>query len=147
MLISYRPVRADQYDEFLQLMRRHAAAYLEGAMALMGLSWEEFGRLFRTVGQVYGIYRGERLAGFYWIEEREPILHLHGLVLREEFQGEGLGTGVLEMLEATYRGRMEAIELGVHRSNRQAKALYERLGYTLVQSLDDLGFFVLQKAL
>jgi len=38
-------------------------------------------------GQVY--YEDNKLVGLYWIEERERILHPHGLVLKEQFQGNG----------------------------------------------------------
>ncbi len=68
-------------------------------------------------------------------------------MLREEFQGRGIGTEVLEMLERDYRSRMAAIELGVHQSNAKAKLLYERLGYQTVKYLPELGFYIMQKPL
>jgi ribosomal protein S18 acetylase RimI-like enzyme len=98
-------------------------------------------------GQVYGIYQDGQLAGFYWIEEREDTLHLHGLILKSEFQGQGIGSQVLAMLAASYRSRVKAIELGVHRSNERAIALYERTGFETARTLDDLGFLVMQKPL
>jgi len=36
------------------------------------------------------------------------------------------------------------IELGVHDSNLQAKALYERMGYVTVRRVEALGFAVMQ---
>ena len=146
-MLTYEPARVEQYDEFLQLMRNHTANYLERTMELMQMTWQQFVHLFRTVGQVYGIYEDDQLAGFYWIEEREKVLHLHGLVLTGQFQGEGIGTQVLKMLESMYRGSMDAIELGVHKCNEKARVLYERLGYETVKRLDDLGFYIMQKRL
>lgn len=146
-MLTYEPAKKDQYAEFLHLMRNHAADYLEHTLQLMQMTWQQFDHLFRTVGQVYGIYEDEKLAGFYWIEERGRILHLHGLVLKGECQGKGIGTQVCEMLEVTYRSRMDAIELGVHQSNERAKALYEKLGYETVRTLDDLGFYLMQRHL
>jgi ribosomal protein S18 acetylase RimI-like enzyme len=145
--LIYKPASGEQYDLFLDLMRSQAADYLDRTMELMGLTWQEFAHLFRTVGQVYGVYEKKRLAGFYWIEEREAILHLHGLVLKETHQGRGIGSQVLTMLETTHRGCMEAIELGVHESNEGARRLYERHGYRTVKMLDDVGFFIMQKSL
>lgn len=145
-MISFLPAADEQFDEFLELTR-DAASYLERTLQLMQMSWEDFSRLFRSVGQVYGVYSDGQLAGFYWVEQRDRVLHLHGLVLKSEFQGQGIGSAILKMLESQYKGRVHAIELGVHRSNRRAKALYERLGYQSVRMLDDLEFDIMQKRL
>lgn len=146
-MLIYKPAASEQYDEFLQLMQNETADYLKRTMELMQMTLEQAKHLFKTVGKVYGIYQNDRLAGFYWIEERERVLHLHGLVLRGDYQGKGIGTEVLKMLETEYRSRMEAIELGVHQSNERAKRLYERLGYRTVNYLSELGFYIMQKPL
>mgnify|MGYP000296300884 CR=1 FL=1 len=146
-MLTFKPAMDAQYDEFFQLMQQQAADYLQPTMELMQITPEQARLLFGHVGQVYGIYQEDQLAGFYWIEERDEILHLHGLVLREEFQGRGIGTEVLEMLERDYRSRMAAIELGVHQSNAKAELLYERLGYQTVKYLPELGFYIMQKSL
>ncbi len=145
-MIRLSPALDEQYDAFLQLMRDEAV-YLERTLPLMQMSWEEFARLFRTVGHVYGVYTGGRLAGFCWVEQRGCVLHIYGLVLKGEFQGQGIGSAVLQTLESEYKGRVDTVELGVHRSNPRAKALYQRLGYQVVRTLDDLGFEIMQKRL
>lgn len=146
-MLTFKPATSEQYDEFFQLMQKEAADYLQHTMELMQITPEQARYLFECVGQVYGIYQGDQWAGFYWIEERDEILHLHGLILREEFQGQGIGTQVLEMLERDYRSRVAAIELGVHQSNAKAKLLYERLGYQTIKYLPELGFYIMQKPL
>ena len=146
-MLTYEPAKLEHYEEFLQLMRDQAADYLECTLEIMEMTREQFSQIFRTVGRVYGIYEGSQLVGFYWIEERGQELHLHGLVLKEQFQGRGSGTQILRKLEAEYRDSMEVIELGVHESNERARTLYERLGYETVRVLDDLGFRVMQKRL
>lgn len=146
-MLTFKPATGEQYDEFFQLMQTEAADYLQRTMELMQITPEQARHLFERVGQVYGIYQGGQWAGFYWIEERDGILHLHGLVLRGEFQGQGIGTQVLEMLERDYGSRVAAIELGVHQSNAKAKLLYERLGYQTVKYLSELGFYIMQKLL
>lgn len=145
--MTYEPAKGEEYDDFLRLTREHGAAYLERTLALMGMTWEAYGQLFRTVGEVYGVYEDRELAGFYWVEERESVLHLHGLILKEGFRGRGIGTRVLRDLEVRHGEGVAAIELGVHESNRRAKALYERRGYETVKRLDDVRFEVMQKAL
>lgn len=146
-MITYERAKVEQYEEFMQLMWSHAADYLESTMRLMEMTYQQFNHLFRKVGQVYGVYEDGQCVGFYWIEERENVLYLHGLVLKELFQGKGIGSQVLRMLETKYRGSMDSIELGVHKSNVKARAFYVRLGYETVKFLDDLGFYIMQKHL
>ena len=146
-MLTYQPATAEQVDEFLHLLRLDAADYLDSTMALMGMTWSQFARLVKTVGQVFGIYRDGLLVGFYWTEERGRIVHLHGLVIRRAYQGQGIGTETLTMLARRYAGLMDAIELGVHASNARARALYEWLGYRTVKYLPDCGFYILQRPL
>ncbi|HZD55717.1 MAG TPA: GNAT family N-acetyltransferase, partial [Anaerolineales bacterium] len=125
-MITYRLASEEQYDEFLALMRRQTDTDYERVLEVLGMSWEEFAGSFRTLGQVYGIYEDDDLAGFYWMELRGEALHLHGLILDEGFQGRGIGTRVLGNLAAEYRDQARYIELGVDQTNTKAKALYER---------------------
>lgn len=145
--IMCQPAAPEQYDEFFQLMLEEAKDYLEQTMKLMEMPVERFRQLFETVGQVFAIYLEDRVAGFYWIEGRAEILHLHGLVLGKEFQGKGIGSKILTSLEREYQSKMNAIELGVHRTNTGAKKLYAKLGYRVVRELPELGFEILQKSL
>jgi len=146
-MLTYQTATPDQIEEFLRLLRLDASDYLERTMQLMDMTWSQFSELVRTVGHVFGVYRGNELVGFYWIEERERIVHLHGLVIRSAYQNQGIGTEILTTLAHRYAGMMDAIELGVHESNARARALYERLGYRTVKHLADLGFYVLQRSL
>jgi ribosomal protein S18 acetylase RimI-like enzyme len=144
-MLSYLPASPKQYELFFNLMVEESSDYIHTTLLFMQTDLEEFSHLFRTVGAVYGIYQDGELAGFYWVELRETILHLHGLILRPEFQGQGIGAEVLSYLEVQYREHVEAIELGVHRSNERAIALYERQGYQTTRTFEDLGFLIMQK--
>jgi ribosomal protein S18 acetylase RimI-like enzyme len=146
-MLEYELARPEQVEAFLRLTRDQAADYLERTLELMGMTWEQFSHLFRTVGQVYAICRDGHMTGFYWVEERGNVLHLHGLILKESSRGQGIGTQVLHELEARHGDSISAIELGVHKSNRRARKLYARLGYETVQVLEDLGFEVMRKQL
>jgi ribosomal protein S18 acetylase RimI-like enzyme len=144
-MLTFEAAQTEQYEEFMRLMLDEARDYLEETQKLMQMSTEEFNHLFRTVGHVYAIYDDERCAGFYWIEERERVLHLHALILKSQFQGRGIGTKVLKMLSSEYDSRMKFIELGVHESNERAIRMYERNGFSTVKRLDDLKFRIMQK--
>jgi ribosomal protein S18 acetylase RimI-like enzyme len=96
---------------------------------------------------VHAIYQDADLAGFYWIEERGDTLHLHGLILKSNFQGQRIGTAVLTMLAESYAGKLGKIELGVYQANSGAIQLYEKMGFQITRSLDDLHFYVMHKTL
>ena len=146
-MIKIQTATADQCDEFLQLMWEHMADYLEGLMAQMQMSWEEFVEIYRSLGEVNCIYWRDQAAGYYWIELRDRELHLHGIILKEDFRGRGIGTTMLGSLVEDYRDRADLIELGVHQSNERAIALYRRLGFVIIRIMDDLGFLIMQKPL
>jgi len=145
MLTFERP-KAGQYAELMELMM-HEGDYLRDSLRLMQMTQDEFDRLFRTVGQVYRILIGDQLVGFYWIEQRDNILHLHGLMLKEQFQGKGIGTQILHKLISENHGKVKEIELGVHESNLRAIGLYERNGFDTVTTLPDLKFRIMKKNL
>ena len=144
-MLTYKHASETDYAEFMKLVHADAGDYLEHAMKLMHMDWQKFEHLFRTVGEVCGIYRGDQLAGFYWIEHRGDVLHIHGLILKDQFQDQGVGTEVLDMLEERFAGEVKWMELAVHDSNLRAKQLYERLGYRTVRRLEDEGFDIMQK--
>jgi ribosomal protein S18 acetylase RimI-like enzyme len=146
-MLSYAPATTEQYDEFLEMMWNDGQDYMENAMHVMQMTWEQYGQIFRTRGEVQAIYQETNLAGFYWIEQRGDILHLHGLILKPKFQGQGIGTTVLNMLSDRYKGTMDRIELGVYQENTGAIRLYQKMGFVITKSLDDLHFFIMQKSL
>jgi ribosomal protein S18 acetylase RimI-like enzyme len=146
-MLTYKSPTDEQYDQFLQLMWEDGQEYWENTLRVMQMTWEEYAQIFRTRGEVQAIYQDDSLAGFYWIEEREDTLHLHGLILYPEFQGQGIGTAVLTMLADHYAGRMEQIELGVYQGNTGAIRLYKKMGFQITRSLGELNFFIMQKPL
>jgi ribosomal protein S18 acetylase RimI-like enzyme len=137
----------EQYDQFLQMMWEDSQEYLPNAMRVMQMTWDEYAQIFRTRGEVRAIYQDADLAGFYWVEERGDTLHLHGLILKAKFQGQGIGTSVLTMLAESYASKMNIIELGVYQANSGAIKLYEKMGYKITRSLDNLHFYIMQKSL
>jgi ribosomal protein S18 acetylase RimI-like enzyme len=99
------------------------------------------------VGEVTAIYHGGKNAGFYWVEARGRILHLHSLVVKNEYRGRGIGREVLKRLEYTYRDSIDTIELGLHESNQQGLELYQNEGFEKQEFIEDIGFIILQKPL
>lgn len=139
-------VRNGRFEEQLDLMKNGNSEYPELATALQQISWQEFEELFRRVGQVTDIYHGGKYVGFYWVEVRGRILHLHSLVIKNEFRGLGIGKEVLERLENTYRDSIDAIELGVHESNQRGLFFYQSAGFEKREYIEDIRFIVLRRS-
>ena len=146
-MIIFKPVTESQYTEFLNLMLDHMADYIDTTMELLGMSVNEFEHFMKTLGQVFSINWNNEVAGYYWIEERGQELHLHGIVLKEEYQRQGIGTSTLRMIEKQYKGQKDFIELGVHLSNKRALKLYQELGYKIETTKEDLKFHIMRKKL
>jgi ribosomal protein S18 acetylase RimI-like enzyme len=144
-MLEQKPAKSEQFGEFLKMFRENAEPYIDDVLNLMNMDWDQFVEVFRTLGKIDCIYDGNECAGFYWTEKRDRILHLHALILKDEFQGRGIGSQVLDRLLEDCVGEIDSIELGVHHSNQKAKELYERFGFRTVQTLDDLDFSIMQK--
>ncbi len=64
----------------------------------------------------------------FWLVLDE--IHINNLAVRPDFQGQGLGTALLQhVLEAGATRGAERATLEVRRSNAPARRLYERLGF------------------
>jgi ribosomal protein S18 acetylase RimI-like enzyme len=146
-MLSYRLASDEEIDKFMAGLKEEEGEYLEKTLAQMDSNWEEFSQMAKTIGSVWQVDREGVGVGFYWIEERGKVVHLHGILIKPEEQGKGIGTEILQRLEDEYLGKMEAIELGVHQSNQRAKQLYERLGFREIRYQADLGYYILQLSL
>jgi ribosomal protein S18 acetylase RimI-like enzyme len=127
-VLNYTQPDIDQLDELFDLMRNEASEYLKDSLWLIGMTVSAFRAKFKSVGDVVEIHSDGEPAGFYWIEKRGDILHLHGIILRREFQGRGLGREAMRRIEREHGRGMAAIELGVYRDNAAARRLYDGLG-------------------
>ncbi len=145
--MALKPATEGQYDGFVALIQAEASDYFNRSLRMMGMPVDTFRRLFRVAGWVYGVYEGKRPVGFCWIELRQGVVHIHGLVLEKEHQGRGIGTRVLEILESEFKGKASGIEIGVYLSNDRAREFFERHGYRVDRTRKDLEFHILKKPL
>jgi len=129
----------------LELMRGELASRLDRIMALMGLTWPAFEKLYESRGEVRTIRADGIVAGYDWIEHRGRELHLHAIILLPEHRGRGIGGTVLRALEREFAGRVDVIELGVEQDNTGARSFYLREGFAAERVLPDLGFEVMRK--
>jgi ribosomal protein S18 acetylase RimI-like enzyme len=60
-------------------------------------------------------------------------IRLHTLCIVPEYQGQGLGTGIIRALLDSARTRGCGVVLAVLKTNRAARSLYERLGFVVTE--------------
>ncbi|KAM3244035.1 hypothetical protein ACQJBY_055754 [Aegilops geniculata] len=80
--------------------------------------------------------RGGRLLGFvhyrFVVEEDVPVLYVYELQLESSVQGKGLGKFLMQLIELiAFKSQMEAVMLTVQKSNTDAMAFYNNLGYVI----------------
>jgi ribosomal-protein-alanine N-acetyltransferase len=84
------------------------------------------------VSFLYVLRLDGKIAGFcsFWLVLDE--IHINNLAIRQEYQGQGLGSALLkEVLQAGAARGAERATLEVRRSNAPARRLYERLGFEI----------------
>lgn len=128
-----RPATAADYDF---LFRLHVATIREVVAATWG--WDEafqqerFREKFDPAVQQILVVDGEDV-GVVKREVREGNLFLGLIEIAPAHQGMGLGTEIIRDLLDEAHGRGKALDLHVLKANRRARALYERLGFTIVE--------------
>ncbi|RYD19762.1 MAG: GNAT family N-acetyltransferase [Verrucomicrobiaceae bacterium] len=70
-----------------------------------------------------------RMAGYIQVKEEPDHDYLLGIAISPSFQGQGLGTGVMEELKRRAGARQVPVRLSVFRTNPRVVAFYERLGF------------------
>jgi ribosomal protein S18 acetylase RimI-like enzyme len=144
-MLTYVSAKAEQLKDCLRLMFSETAEYLEKTLELMQLTRPQFAQLFQSVGEVRIIEYNDIPVGFFWIEIRDEILHIHELILRKEYQRKGIGRETMQYIEENCCRKAKTIEFGVHRSNRHAIDLYQKCGYEITRTLRHLDFQIMQK--
>lgn len=74
-------------------------------------------------------------SGYWIVEHRTKDIHLRELVIHPDFQGRGIGTTLLRMLQRDAAARGVPIRLGTFHQNR-AQDLYARPGFRAFDSTD-----------
>lgn len=77
----------------------------------------------------YVILDADERVGRLRVVRSAETIELAGIQLLPRVQGDGIGTAVVERLEAEALASGRRLELGVGKDNPRARALYERLGF------------------
>jgi len=143
--VTLSPATPAERDALLVLMKDNLAGRIERIMIFLKLTWPEFEQLYSSRGEVRTITTQGEAAGQCWIEHRGRELHVHAIFVDADKRGQGIGTQVLRVLEAEFRGEVDLIELGVEQGNVGARSLYLREGFVVEDVLAELGFEIMRK--
>lgn len=128
-----RPTTDEDYD-FLYWL--HTATIREAVEASWG--WDEnfqqqrFREHFDPSAQRIVVVEGKDV-GVLKVEERDGKPFLGLIEIAPGYQGQGLGTRIIRDLLADTHLRGQALTLHVLKTNPRARALYERLGFVIVE--------------
>ena len=75
-----------------------------------------------------GVVVLERKDNYDWLEE---------ILLKAEYREHGIGTSLMRQLISDARTRNRPLRLRVLHENHRAKDLYERLGFVVIETLDN----------
>lgn len=83
----------------------------------------------------YLIIIDDEIAGFFTIsftfqtQYGKPVMLFEDLYIKDDFQGQGIGSKIFDYLEKEYSYGIGSIRLEVEKNNKRAIDLYEKLGY------------------
>ena len=144
-MVRFGVPTSDQRSEFFRMILAQLGEQTDSALESLGLSREDFARLYDVTGEVRTISTQDAHAGYLWIELRERIVHIHGFILFEEMRGRGVGSQAVRALASEFERRAGFIELGVQESNPRAIRFYERLAFRESAVSTASGFKILRK--
>lgn len=133
-----RPITAEDRETYLELCR---AFYCSPAV-LHPVPEEHFERTFDRLMEGSPFVKGYLLewdgapAGYALLavtfsqEAGGEVFWIEELYLRPEFRGKGLGTELFRYLETHRPGAVTRFRLELEPDNRDARRLYERLGFS-----------------
>jgi ribosomal protein S18 acetylase RimI-like enzyme len=146
--IRLRPLRSEEFPDFLELLRVEYVRGLEDEAGMTREAAEEkatadHASLFPDGAQqshqriylVEDAATGERTGHLFWAARQPPgssttRAYLYELYIDEPFRGRGLGRRALELLEAEARGEgLPGVDLNVWGGNDAARGLYRSAGY------------------
>ncbi len=146
MSVRLRPLREDEYAEFLEHGRRQYADDLHrnGSLtpqAAVVKAERDFAQALpdglatpgQTVSAIEELATGERV-GRMWFAAREldgrTVAYLYDITIDERHRGRGLGrAAMLAFEQAAAADGHEIIELNVFGGNARARGLYRSLGF------------------
>jgi len=116
-----------------ELLRMHLEDLLVMDEATMGEKWERQHFLLDLPGKwecSWIVLDGERAVGFVIVSMKPEGLHVHRIAVASSYQGQGLGTRLLQYVaQCAVQRNISRITLRVAKQNTEAIGFYHRLGF------------------
>ncbi|MDG5500237.1 GNAT family N-acetyltransferase [Marinobacter sp. BGYM27] len=139
MRYTLRQSRADDIDWLYEL---NCASYRDVVVRQFG-GWDDavqrqiFFSRWQGPRAARIIQSGTERIGVLILEQRGDYDWLQEIQISPYLQGQGLGSSLLRELIADARSRGVPVRLQVLHANEGARRLYERLGFVVIQKLDN----------
>jgi len=75
-------------------------------------------------------------AGFLETSEEDNIVYIVELEILPEYQGKGIGSSIIKDIIEYASGAQKRVKLGCFKINTDAKRLYERLGFKVIEETE-----------
>ena len=135
MELTYEPARPEDIDAVFAFCKELIDAYEDVARIDYDevLSWVRR-KLAKRIGDYTRVLADGQLAGYYSFAPSGEKMELDDLYVLPAFRGRGIGTAVVERCCAQTG---LPVFLYVFRRNARAVALYERLGFRVVEEVEE----------
>ena len=128
MDVSLRPASHGDYDFLWWLHGATMRAYVDAIWGWDEAFQRQYFRDHFDPARMEIVERAGEAAGYISVERREEFIFLGAIEIAPDFQGQGIGTGLIRDLQDEAQGRGIPLKLRVLQGN-PARRLYERLGF------------------
>ncbi len=139
MEYSLRNVRNDEIE---WLYRLNEESYRDVVVRQFG-DWDEtfqrdmFHNKWRRTRPAKIVAIGDDPIGVVVLEQRESYDWLQEILLKAKYRKQGIGTSLMQRFIADARARNCPLRLQVLHENHRAKNWYERLGFVVIETLEN----------
>lgn len=129
-------------DDIEWLYRLNEESYRDVVVRQFG-DWDEtfqrdmFDNKWRRVRPAKIVAIGNNPVGVVVLEQRKSYDWLEEILLKAKVREQGIGTALMKQFIADAHARNRPLRLQVLHENHRAKSLYERLGFVVIETLEN----------
>lgn len=129
-MITYRPATQADFDFLFSLHKSAMQRYVEETFGAWDDRWQlDYFRKHFALAALRIILYQDQAVGALWVEDRTEELFLVSIEILPPFQRRGIGTTILRQLISQAKQAGKPVALQVLKVNREARDLYQRLGF------------------
>lgn len=143
MVITYQQATPEDIAPIYELCKQLIYTYenLEAIDVHKVMNWVQR-KIESSICQYTAVYANGQKAGYYHFYQNEDgQFELDDLYVFPQFQNQGIGTAIIEKCCASVAS---PVMLYVFIKNHRAVALYQRLGFTMIKTVND-SRYIMQK--